>query len=76
MKISCPRTNTNRPVLSREAVIRQWRKEVRPRKSALLNPLSAQQVAENLARAREMPPQDYKKCQLDNEKDDDGTPPS
>lgn len=67
-------TNSNKMVLDREGVIRKWRKEMKPRKSALLNPLSAQQVGDNMANVEAAPPFDYGKCNLPDEKDEEGGP--
>jgi hypothetical protein len=60
------------PHLDREGTIRYWRREIRPRRSALLNPLSAQEVAANLNRMRVEGDTctDYSRMNLDEEEED------
>jgi hypothetical protein len=72
IKIKLGTTNSAEKVYDREGVIRHWRREMRPRKSALLNPLSREQVEANLARMAAEPPFDYGKCNLGGEGDDEG----
>ena len=64
-------SNNPAPALDLQGTIRYWRREMRPRRSALLNPLSAQQIAHNLEAVNNAPPFDYAMCQLAGEGDEE-----
>lgn len=59
------------PIPDRAGTNHTWSRQARPRKSALLNPLSAQQVSENLAHAVNAPPYDYSRFKEDNDEGPD-----
>jgi hypothetical protein len=59
------------PTLDLQGTIRYWRREMRPRRPALLNPLTPQEIAENMRRVNNAPPFNYEKCELEGEGDED-----
>jgi hypothetical protein len=59
IKSTLPPSGNLPPTLDREGTIRMWRREMRPQRSALLNPLSAQEVAANLAHINNVEPMKY-----------------
>lgn len=59
------------PALDLQGTIRYWRREMRPRRSALLNPLTPQQIAENMRLVNNASPFNYEKCELAGEGDEE-----
>ena len=59
------------PIPDRQRINHVWKKEARPRKSALHNPLTPQELAESFAELNRAPPMDFSKFDLDDEDDGD-----
>jgi len=75
-KNTLPPSGNVEPQLDREGTIRYWRREVRPRRSALLNPLSAQEIAANLNRMNVEGDTCTDYSRLEVEEDDEDQKPS
>lgn len=65
-------SNNPPPLPDRAGINSVWRRTAKPRKSALLNPLSARQVSENVQHMRNAPPHDYDRFTGDLALDEDG----
>jgi hypothetical protein len=62
-----PPSGNPQPLPDRAGTNHTWSRQARPRKSALLNPLSAQQVTANLTHAANAPPYDYSRFKDEDE---------
>jgi hypothetical protein len=62
------------PALDLQGTIRQWRRETQPRRSALLNPLTPQQIAQNFENVRNAAPQSYEMMNVEEDSDEDIKP--
>lgn len=70
-----PPSGNPEPIPDRARINHTWRKDIRPRKSALHNPLSASEVAENQKRLAAAPPHDYGNIKMEEEEPEDGDKP-
>lgn len=59
------------PIPDRAGINHIWRKDIKPKKSALLNPLKAEDVHKNMLNLIRATPFDFSKYELDQEEEED-----
>lgn len=70
-------SNNPDPIPDRAKINHVWKKELRPKKSALHNPLTPIELAKNMKELEEAPPHNYERCmELDEEEEVDEKVPS